>query len=275
MSFIINPFRFAAAVEQNFHQDIADAGLSTGLQFVLDAGSASSYDGSSQKWLDLSGNGQDFFRGADGSATTDDPTFNGSAGGLSSSEYFSLDGGDFFRYDAANTAAMNAMHKNNALWSAAFFVYLSAGGSDRGIFGTNDNSSGSTGVNIRADQGSGQNQIRFRATRGNAPAAANQSTPNSWLTEGAWNFIGVSVDEAGGTGHIWSDTGGDHSFTSTYDTPSSSASDYTLELCSNGNAGSMLNSGSRMGMAAFWDGVELSAANFSTLHAAMGGRYGI
>ena len=121
MSFFFNPFRFAAP-EANFYQDIVDASLTSGLQLCLDAGSASSYDGSSQKWLDLSGNGQDFFRGADGSATTDDPTFNGSAGGLSSSEYFSLDGGDFFRYDAANTAAMNGVHHNNAFSAAACFV---------------------------------------------------------------------------------------------------------------------------------------------------------
>src|SRR5688572_16443964 len=46
----------------NLYQEIQGLGLTTGLQFSLDAGSADSYT-SGQSWLDLSGNGQDFFRG--------------------------------------------------------------------------------------------------------------------------------------------------------------------------------------------------------------------
>ena len=74
--------------------------LTTNLKLCLDAGDINSYSGSGQKWLDRSGLGHDFFLGVDGSANTDDPTFNGSPGNASSNEYFSVDGGDFFRYDS-------------------------------------------------------------------------------------------------------------------------------------------------------------------------------
>ena len=62
----------------------------------LDAGDADSYSGSGQIWSDLSVEGNDFYLGATSSSQASDPTFNGAAGGESSGEYFSLDGGDWF-----------------------------------------------------------------------------------------------------------------------------------------------------------------------------------
>ena len=62
----------------------------------LDAGDANSYSGSGQTWSDLSPAGNDFYRGATSSPEPSDATFNGAAGGESSGEYFSLDGGDWF-----------------------------------------------------------------------------------------------------------------------------------------------------------------------------------
>lgn len=71
--------------------------------FHLDATDADSYPGSGQTWANLiaspaDGSGQtdfDVWRGGSSSASTDDPTFNGTAG--DSAAYWSFDGGDFFR----------------------------------------------------------------------------------------------------------------------------------------------------------------------------------
>jgi len=99
---------------------ITTAGLTSGLQLALDAGDTNSYSGSGQSWLDTSGNGYDFFRGITGGANSDDPTFNGTSGGISINEYWSFDGDDFFIYDSANETWMNNLHKNNAQWSWLF-----------------------------------------------------------------------------------------------------------------------------------------------------------
>lgn len=73
----------------------------------IDATIEDSYDGSSQDWLNLiaspaDGAGQadyDFFLGADGTSSTDDPLFTGTAG--DDAAYFEMDGGDHFNLQAA------------------------------------------------------------------------------------------------------------------------------------------------------------------------------
>lgn len=85
----------------------------------LDATIAASYGGTGQTWANLTtspadGAGRtdyDFFLGADGSATTDDPTFTGSAGDPAA--YFALDGGDYFQSKtfSAMTTLFN-LHKS-------------------------------------------------------------------------------------------------------------------------------------------------------------------
>ena len=99
--------------EQNFHQDLVDLDLTSNLRLVFDAGSSKSYDGSSQTWTNLVTAEEDAWRGANDSATTDDPTFNGTSGNLSSSEYFSYDGGDHHRLKSSPTW-LDSFHKNNA-----------------------------------------------------------------------------------------------------------------------------------------------------------------
>jgi len=84
-----------------FGQSPAESGadfVTDNLQMHLDAGAAASYDSGvdAQRWFDLTANSYDWFLGAAASSGSDDPTFNGSAGGDSSSEYFSFDGGDGF-----------------------------------------------------------------------------------------------------------------------------------------------------------------------------------
>lgn len=99
--------------------------------FHLDATDADSYPGSGQTWANLiaspaDGSGQtdfDVWRGGSSSASTDDPTFNGTAG--DSAAYWSFDGGDFFRctLSAANQPTLwKNMGKSNSdgvFWFAA------------------------------------------------------------------------------------------------------------------------------------------------------------
>jgi hypothetical protein len=96
-------------------QVIQECGLTSNCKLCLDAGDSSSYDGSSQTWYDLSGNGFDWYCGATSGAEASDPTFNGSAGGKSPSEYWSFDGGDWFVMAVAEPSWINNLHKDNAL----------------------------------------------------------------------------------------------------------------------------------------------------------------
>lgn len=101
---------------------IRDLGLTTNLKLCLDAGDPGSYT-SGQKWLDRSGNGHDFHLGADSSATSTDPAFNGTPGAQSANEYFSGDGGDYFTYDANSETWMRDFHKAGAI-TALGIVYV-------------------------------------------------------------------------------------------------------------------------------------------------------
>lgn len=75
----------------------------------LDAGNIDSYDGSSQFWNNLVAKdvianirpiaSMNYFRGSGSGSDALDPTFNGVAGDLSSSEFWSFDGGDIFVMD--------------------------------------------------------------------------------------------------------------------------------------------------------------------------------
>ena len=97
---------------------IRRCGLTTGLKLCLDKGDANSY-ASGQSWLDVSGNGYDFFLGATGGAEASDPTSNGTAGGRSPEEYWSFDGVQFFRLASANPTWVNNFHKDNAKFTLA------------------------------------------------------------------------------------------------------------------------------------------------------------
>ena len=65
-----------AAPKFSLMTSITDASLTTGLQFCLDAGVAASYT-SGDKWLDLSGNGQDWQMGTSVGSDSEDPAFTG------------------------------------------------------------------------------------------------------------------------------------------------------------------------------------------------------
>lgn len=115
--------------------------------FDLDATQAASFT-SGQTWANLiaspadgeSQTAYDFFLGIDGSSSSDDPTFTGSAG--DSGAYFEMDGGDFFALKSgANTTFLEDIHKTTGgsdFWFAfAWRTPIDDGGSS-GLFTTQD-----------------------------------------------------------------------------------------------------------------------------------------
>lgn len=243
-------------------------GLAGGLQVCLDAGDASSYT-SGQSWLDRSGNGQDFFLGADGSATATDPTFNGVAGALSSAEYFSVDGGDYFRYDTSNPSWVDAMHKDNALFSFACWA-MPQGAAANGLFGTPGNNASNIGVQFLVNPANGN--VTFQVANGTGSLALNAAT-NLGGVAGAWQFFALSVNEAGNV--IRYRNGTSASSSGAYTSPSAAAATNVLEIGAMGNGQAPIANTGRIAQAMFWGGVALSLANLNAIFNATRGRYGV
>jgi hypothetical protein len=185
-----------------FYNDIDQTGLLTSLELVLDAGAATSYT-SGQKWLDISGNGYDFFLGSEGASasTGDEPTFTGSAGGLSDGEYFLVDGGDFFSYDTGTLESwMTDMYKDNADWTVLMWTYGPAGGDSDGWFGVGfDAGGGGTPAVNYQNLGAGTTKQQLTIWRDSEPSALAVSGATS-MALNAWHMHGISFDEATGAG---------------------------------------------------------------------------
>lgn len=244
-------------------------GLATNLRLCLDAGDAASYT-SGQKWLDTSGNGYDFFLGLDGSATATDPTFNGTAGGLSSAEYFSFDGADYFTYDTTNETWMENLHKDNAIFTFMAWVYIGAQGSSQGLFG--NNAATNTNIGIVWQVASSNVQA---LTVTNGTAASMLQTSSTTVPAGSWLCLGASLNEATGAGGIiWFQNGVTNTDTSTYTSPSASGATFTSAIGSRGNANGILTNNSRMAMFMAWE-AALSLSQMTAFYNATRGRFGI
>lgn len=253
---------------KDFKEVVDGLGLSSGLKLCLDAGDSASYT-SGQSWLDLSGNGYDFFRGAGSGTAADDPTFNGSAGGMTSAEYFSFDGGDYFTYDSANEPWMENLHKDSAVFTIAAWSYIPTAAANRPIFGNNAaNAVLANGVCLFVGTA---DTLNFLCDKSGAICL---NVTGSVVNEGAWNFLAVTLDEAAGTGgflvnNTWT------AFTSTYSSPTASAAAYTTQIGAFGNNGAPLASGARVAELAAWEGVALTQAGLKSVFTATRGRFGV
>tara|TARA_R110000796_G_scaffold1471_1_gene5868 strand:- start:296 stop:1120 length:825 start_codon:yes stop_codon:yes gene_type:complete len=259
----------------NFYDDIVSAGLDTNLKLVLDAGATGSYAGSGQTFSDLTASGADFWFGAASGSSTDDPTFNGTAGGLSSAEFMSFDGGDFFELKTSNPTFVNNMHKNNALLSALCWVYVGTVSSEDHIFGTSGSLNAKIGVELSLDTG-----IRFavRGTGTNVGNFRSDSLPSS----SAWHLIGITINEAGGaSGSFFYEDGGynqvssSNTFNAAYSSPSASSATHPIQVGGNGASTDLWMNGGRIAGVMIWEGSVLSKANMDTIWNAQKSRFGL
>lgn len=246
---------------------ISNAGLMTDLKLVLDAGDIASWPGSGTKWLDVSGAGDDFFRGATGSGS-DTPSFNGIPGSCTTSEYWSVDGADFFRYDTTNAAWMETLHKDGAAFSI-LAVFYPNGTSDGSVFGTNGGSG--TGVGFRGRGGAAPNFYSL-----NAGVVALNTVATTSFSAGSWYIIGLSINENGGNVSFFYQNGSynqvaaSDTFDAAYTLPAAGSATYAMEVFARGNGSSPFDTGSRVAMFAAWQGgTQLTKANFDTLRAAI------
>lgn len=150
---IVNSYRYSTAGTATLQNSVAST------VFELEAPDSASYSGSGQTWLNLittpadgtSRGDWDLYLGATSSSSTDDPTFNGSAG--SSGAYFSMDGGDLFVSTQVSDVSPGFLAKMarsddaNGWWYAVAFRYSGAA-TMRPLQNNNDSSTNGIAFNI-------------------------------------------------------------------------------------------------------------------------------
>ena len=208
--------------------------------FDVDATKASSYAGSGQVWTNLIASpadgsaktAYDFYLGAGVSASTDDPTFTGTAG--SPSAYFLLDGGDCFSLKSgANTAFLNALHKTTGgqdFW-LAMALYV-ADQTATSVALSTKTASSTLGFNVQI---SSAEQVRFQQT-GDATLTTTTSSADHPAVSIGTNTV-IIASYSSGTLRSWVNSSTKVQRAMTFNTTSAAASGF-LTIGGQGNAGS-------------------------------------
>jgi hypothetical protein len=245
-------------------QVIHGLGLNANLKLCLDAGDRGSVaSGSQTKWLDVSGNGYDFNRGTTTSSESSDPTFNGTVGAQSSSEFYSFDGGDFFTYDTTLETWMQNIHKNNAATTICAWVNNSIIPilSDRG-------GSGVGAIGFTYWNGNGESTLLVTHSSGNAFS-------RTWAhgVSASWQFVAASINEASNSLVLMSNDA-ENSGTCTYSSPSSSSASGGMNIGTVDGSVDNAQSGSRVACLAAFD-TPLSLASLRLIRQATRGKFGV
>tara|TARA_Y100000310_G_scaffold70538_1_gene66223 strand:+ start:5265 stop:6104 length:840 start_codon:yes stop_codon:yes gene_type:complete len=256
------------STSSGFLKDIEDVSLDTNLFCCLDAGNIDSYDGSGQTWADQTSNGTDFWLGADGGSSTDDPSFQGVAGAESNAEYFLLDGGDFFTVKVMSTNIQN-LHKDSADWTIVAWVFIPTGGwsLNDGWFGDADATASTVGVYTPT---AASTAARLEVNKGSAGAAMSETTAVGIGTANAWNLIGISLDEAAGgsASFFYKRSGGSSTattFDATYTSPSAASATYDFAIGQKGSGSGILDNLTRFA-GFFMFNASLTQANLDSIY---------
>jgi len=229
--------------------------LTVGLKLMLEAGNLPSWQGVGQKWQDESGGGYDFYLGPDGTGSND-PTFNGTLGGQSLNEYWGFNGTEWFTYDSANEAWMNAIHQAGAQFT--IFTNLYIPNTNTAVFiGTGKGGASNAGFIAYTSAG----LVRFQVFNGSS--TIYQFSAGA-VVAGAWNLIAISLDVASGAGFVMVN-GVASALTPSYPGASAGAAGFTMHLASDGNAALELQNGARMAFMTIWQGVVLTSAQMAAL----------
>lgn len=191
----------ASSIHVSSRTDISSVIASVVCQ--LDATLLGSTDGSSQTWANAVASPADgsaqsaynFNRGATSSSSTDDPTFDGTAGDPGAD--FSVDGGDYFSFVGASTTFLDSLHKTTGgqdCWFA-FALFMNTSTAIQNLFDTTNNFGG-PGIVIRIKTA---NNIGFVQEGG----ASVESATTATLTDGTINLIIVSFQHSTNTVKWW------------------------------------------------------------------------
>lgn len=266
-----------AGSNNSLYQIHSNLGLTTSLKICVDAGDTASYDPAVQtvSWLDTSGQGYNLWRGNTSAATTDDPTFNGTTGGLSNLEYWSLDGGDYFSSANRTTfpTMLNNAHKNNALFTFGCVFYMAASTSRVGMILTGSSLAGAgPGIIVTTDT-----SRKFVFVVCGSGAIVYNLTSTTAFNASAWNVVQLSIDEASDV-YVLNVNGTTETGACTYSSPSTASPFAYPRLGISGYAANTPNtispSGTRFAGIVVHD-VALTSSDLTNIFNGVRGRFGL
>lgn len=253
---------------------ITSLGSNANLRVCLDAGDSNSYASGAQ-WLDVSGQGSNFYLGNTSGSDAHDPTFHGTPGNLSVNEYFSLDGGDDFTLVPATPAWLNAFHHVGGKFTLLAWVFVptitSPGTQFFGGLGNVNSTVQGAGIafssSISVSYGIGID-IEDNIANVYSKAAVALCTPNTW------NLMAVALDMTAGTVDFQVN-GTNEPYTSQTIAPTrTDPAESQLQIATNGGDFEPDSAGTRWGELAIWDRA-LSAAELAALWTATRVRWGV
>ncbi len=172
----------------------------------LDATISASYPGTGQTWSNLvpapadgsAKTAYDYFLGASGTPTTDDPTFNGTAGVPSA--YWSFDGADYFKIKSGtNTTFLNSLHKTTGgsdWWMACPCRFPALGANISTFFSTRTSGNG---LNVGSVTNAGSAYLRLLQASAGSTAVADSSTEAIFTAYATNNLVVISYNNATST----------------------------------------------------------------------------
>lgn len=265
----------------SFFDTLKTLGLTSGLKLCLDAGSRRSYPGTGQSFLDLSGTGSNFYLGATSSPEASDPTFNGVPGHESSSEYFSVNGSQYFTIAGGNPSWVQNLHANNFLATFVGWIKLAAAPSstDYAIFGTSPMIAADIGFMYEMYLNSFSSKINMSYYFNNGSSGTSHSlsyTSTNSYSSSSWLFFALSYNEGGGAGASFATVQDEapYTFNGNNANANSGTATYPLQIFAGGNGQYPTKSGSQLAKTAIWSGVALTAAQVLSIFNATKSIYG-
>lgn len=259
--------------------ELRNVGLTDGLKLCLDAGDINSYDGTSQTWKDLSGNGSDFYRGSGSGTDGADPTFNGKAGGLSANEYFSFDGGDYFTAVNTNPQWLKDIFRVGS--AAVFAMVRLPSDTNTYLLATEDGTGSHYGGSFKysADAGIKAAGLVFMNASAGGPSLLYAGGVASFSFPGNYG-IGVSTVIA--SNGDWQVSGSLNANSAPLDAPSPGTIPATNDptntkarIMANGNVSQIAPNGARLYGLAVWQGISVAPDRLAYLYTFMKNRFGL
>lgn len=177
--------------------------ITDGLQLHLDAGAILSVPNVAgyQVWLDLSGNNFHFVRGTGTTAEANDPTFNGTPGGMSANEYWLFDGNDFFDAQAAFSGSiLRTMGRRDQPFTIENYWWFADPTTDVQLIGTGNATSNPNQNGLYWEwAGVATSRVGFRVTSGGTSLTG--SATNGAAT-GTWYQTAITGQMNGSTGYF-------------------------------------------------------------------------
>lgn len=225
---LIRPAFSSGSTPSKLLDAIVDFGLDTAaFDLCIDAGDDNSYNGTSQTWSDVSGNGNDWYRGSNGTTEASlDPVFVGTAGDLGA--YFrgvGAGGGAGTAYFSSVVAKPTYLEnlKLNSIVAAMFAIYRLDTGASAGFFLPSSN-------NNTTFQNAFLSQAPDLATGNGIFTAENTGAYTGWTgttisaTADTWHAYYFSGDESSNTMAAYLDAAKDATTAFTYTSPPVGAS---------------------------------------------------